>query len=102
MPKWGVAVSWFSIVVHWFMMRSFHKQKKLEEVSSSWFTHVRVYEGQKQYLLWGNDERDYLEGMVSTVKIHVEHILAKFGVSDRTQAAVRAVELGLIHSSSRE
>ncbi len=39
---------------------------------------------------------------VSTVKIHVEHILAKFGVSDRTQAAVRAVELGLIHSSSRE
>jgi DNA-binding NarL/FixJ family response regulator len=33
---------------------------------------------------------------VSTVKIHVEHILSKLGVSDRTQAAVRATELGLI------
>ena len=34
---------------------------------------------------------------VSTVKIHVEHILAKLHVSDRTQAAVRAIELGLLH-----
>jgi DNA-binding NarL/FixJ family response regulator len=33
---------------------------------------------------------------VGTVKIHVEHIIAKLGVSDRTQAAVRAVELGLL------
>jgi|SRR5829696_6453893 len=31
-----------------------------------------------------------------TVKIHVEHILAKLGVSDRTQAAVRAMELGFL------
>lgn len=31
-----------------------------------------------------------------TIKVHVEHIIAKLGVSDRTQAAVRAVELGLI------
>ena len=30
-----------------------------------------------------------------TVKGHVEHILAKLGVSDRTQAAVRAISLGL-------
>ncbi len=30
-----------------------------------------------------------------TVKVHVEHIIAKLEVSDRTQAAVRAVELGL-------
>jgi DNA-binding NarL/FixJ family response regulator len=30
-----------------------------------------------------------------TIKIHVEHILHKLEVSDRTQAAVRAVELGL-------
>ena len=36
----------------------------------------------------------------STVKIHVEHILAKLGVSDRTQAAVRAIELGLLQTSS--
>jgi DNA-binding NarL/FixJ family response regulator len=34
---------------------------------------------------------------VGTVKIHVEHIIGKMGVSDRTQAAVRAVECGLLH-----
>src|SRR2546429_621840 len=37
---------------------------------------------------------------VSTVKIHVEHILSKLGVSDRTQAAVRAIELGLLQTTS--
>jgi DNA-binding NarL/FixJ family response regulator len=36
----------------------------------------------------------------STIKIHVEHILAKLGVSDRTQAAVRAIELGLLQFAS--
>lgn len=39
---------------------------------------------------------------VSTVKIHVEHILEKLSVSDRTQAAVRAVELGLIRHTYNE
>jgi DNA-binding NarL/FixJ family response regulator len=34
-----------------------------------------------------------------TVKNHVRHIIAKLGVSDRTQAAVRAVELGLLTQS---
>lgn len=38
----------------------------------------------------------------STIKIHVEHILAKLGVSDRTQAAVRSIELGLLQASNRE
>jgi PAS domain S-box-containing protein len=33
---------------------------------------------------------------VSTVKAYVARIIAKLGVSDRTQAAVRAVELGLL------
>jgi DNA-binding NarL/FixJ family response regulator len=33
----------------------------------------------------------------STVKKHVRRIISKLGVSDRTQAAVRAVELGLRH-----
>jgi DNA-binding NarL/FixJ family response regulator len=33
---------------------------------------------------------------IGTVKIHVEHIIAKLGVADRTQAAVRALENGLI------
>lgn len=32
---------------------------------------------------------------VGTVKVHVEHIIAKFGASDRTQAAVLAIEQGL-------
>lgn len=38
----------------------------------------------------------------STVKIHVEHILVKLEVSDRTQAAVRAIELGLVPNPRRE
>lgn len=38
---------------------------------------------------------------VSTVKNHVEHILAKLRVSDRTQAAVHAIERGLLHELSR-
>lgn len=33
---------------------------------------------------------------IGTVKTHIEHIIGKLGVSDRTQAAVRAVELGLL------
>jgi DNA-binding NarL/FixJ family response regulator len=34
-----------------------------------------------------------------TVKVHVEHILAKLQVSHRTQAAVRAMELGYLRIS---
>ena len=33
---------------------------------------------------------------LSTVKTHVQHLSVKLGVSDRTQAAVRAAELGLL------
>ncbi len=33
---------------------------------------------------------------VSSVKNHVRHIITKLGVSDRTQGAVRAIELGLL------
>jgi DNA-binding NarL/FixJ family response regulator len=32
----------------------------------------------------------------ATVKVHIEHLIAKLGVSDRTQAAVRASQLGLL------
>jgi len=32
----------------------------------------------------------------ATVKVHIEHLLAKLGVSDRTQAAVRASQAGLL------
>ena len=34
-----------------------------------------------------------------TAKNHVEHIIGKLGVSDRTQAVVRALELGLLELS---
>jgi DNA-binding NarL/FixJ family response regulator len=34
---------------------------------------------------------------VGTIKVHVEHILGKLDATDRTQAAVRAVELGIVH-----
>lgn len=37
----------------------------------------------------------------ATVKFHMEHIIAKLGVADRTQAAVRAVEYGLLSDSAR-
>src|SRR5947209_4336657 len=56
-----------------------------------------------QLLTQGQTNREIAQNLtvsVSTVKIHVEHILAKLGVSDRTQAAVRAVELGLLHTTS--
>jgi DNA-binding NarL/FixJ family response regulator len=33
---------------------------------------------------------------MGTVKAHVQHILAKLGVSDRTQAAIRGADLGLL------
>ena len=36
-----------------------------------------------------------------TVKIHIEHILDKLDVQDRTQAAVRALELGYVRSDKR-
>jgi DNA-binding NarL/FixJ family response regulator len=36
-----------------------------------------------------------------TVKIHVQHIISKLGVSDRTQAAVRAIEAGLLYAGTR-
>jgi DNA-binding NarL/FixJ family response regulator len=36
-----------------------------------------------------------------TVKIHVQHIISKLGVSDRTQAAVRAIEAGLFGAGTR-
>jgi DNA-binding NarL/FixJ family response regulator len=48
----------------------------------------------------GNTNREIASSLivaVGTVKVHVEHILQKLGVSDRTEAAVRAVELGLVH-----
>jgi DNA-binding NarL/FixJ family response regulator len=47
----------------------------------------------------GQTNREIAEGLglaAGTVKAHVQHLIAKLGVSDRTQAAVRGVELGLV------
>ncbi len=57
-----------------------------------------------QLVVQGQTNREIAQNLmvsVSTIKIHVEHILAKLGVSDRTQAAVRAIELGLLHTASK-
>lgn len=58
-----------------------------------------------QLLTQGQTNREIAENLVvsvSTIKVHVEHILAKLGVSDRTQAAVRAIEMGLIPSVTKD
>jgi RNA polymerase sigma factor (sigma-70 family) len=50
-------------------------------------------------LTLGKTNREIAEDLrvsLSTVKNHVQHIIVKLEVSDRTQAAVRAVELGLL------
>jgi len=50
----------------------------------------------------GHTNREIAEQLrisAGTVKVHVEHIIAKLQVSDRTQAAVRAIEIGLIEHS---
>ena len=39
---------------------------------------------------------------VATVKNHVQHIISKLDVSDRTQAAVKAIQLGLIYDGEEE
>jgi len=41
------------------------------------------------------DHEEYVVS-VGTVKVHAEHIISKLGVSDRTEAAVGAVEVGLL------
>ncbi len=52
-----------------------------------------------QLVVQGKTNREIAAALVvsaGTVKVHVEHIIAKLGVSDRTQAAVRAMQLGLV------
>jgi DNA-binding NarL/FixJ family response regulator len=53
-----------------------------------------------QFVVEGQTNREIAARMslsVGTIKIHVEHIIGKLGVSDRTQAAVHAVRYGLVH-----
>jgi DNA-binding NarL/FixJ family response regulator len=54
-----------------------------------------------QLLVEGKTNKEIAKNLVVsslTVKTHVQHIIRKLGVSDRTQAAVCAVELGLLSS----
>ncbi len=51
------------------------------------------------YLAFGKTNRQIAKELhlsLSTVKRHVENILPKLKVSDRTQAAVKAIEMGLV------
>jgi DNA-binding NarL/FixJ family response regulator len=52
-------------------------------------------------LAQGQTNREIAQNLVlssGTVKVHVQRILRKLRVADRTQAAVRAIELGLVSS----
>jgi DNA-binding NarL/FixJ family response regulator len=54
-------------------------------------------------LAQGQTNQEIAQGLVVsplTVKTHVQRIIVKLGVSDRTQAAVRAAELGLLAPES--
>jgi DNA-binding NarL/FixJ family response regulator len=54
-------------------------------------------------LAQGHTNREIAQKLVlssGTVKIHVQRIIRKLRVSDRNQAAVRAMELGLVSSES--
>ncbi|QIN84366.1 response regulator [Rubrobacter tropicus] len=54
------------------------------------------------YLVKGNTNHQIAQELhvsISTVKKHLEHIISKLEVSDRTQAAVKAAELGLVRGT---
>lgn len=54
-------------------------------------------------LVAGKTNREIAKDLVvsmSTVKTHVEHVIAKLAVADRTQAAVKAVRLGIVRPSA--
>jgi len=58
-----------------------------------------------QLLASGQTNRQIAQTLVisrGTVKVHVEHIIRKLGVSDRTQAAVRAINHGLVSPEIRQ
>jgi DNA-binding NarL/FixJ family response regulator len=38
----------------------------------------------------------------NTARNHVQNVITKLGVSDRTQAAVRAIEIGLFSGTNRK
>ena len=54
-----------------------------------------------QLVAQGKTNRQIAERLIvaiGTIKVHVEHILGKLDATSRTQASVRAVELGIVHA----
>ena len=75
---------------------SYHEEPLLKQLTAREYEVLQLLaQGQTNPQIAGS-----LSISVSTVKIHVEHILSKLSVSDRTQAAVRAIELGLLQTTS--
>jgi DNA-binding NarL/FixJ family response regulator len=57
-----------------------------------------------ELIKWGCSNRQIAQDLVislGTAKNHVEHIIAKLGASDRTQAVVTALERGLLRFSEK-
>jgi DNA-binding NarL/FixJ family response regulator len=53
-------------------------------------------------LAQGQSDREIARSLIvspATVRLHIGNIVTKLGVSDRTQATVRAIELGLLAAS---
>jgi DNA-binding NarL/FixJ family response regulator len=53
----------------------------------------------------GRSNREVAENLFisrGTVKRHIENIMAKLGVSDRTQAVVKALQLGILEFSEKQ
>jgi two-component system NarL family response regulator len=52
----------------------------------------------------GNSNKEIGEGLhisEATVKTHINNILSKLGVTDRTQATTTALQRGIVHLDSR-
>ncbi|MDR1471749.1 MAG: response regulator transcription factor [Synergistaceae bacterium] len=82
------------------LLSSFQKHKEENDVL------LLLTQREKEVLFWLSQGFNNLEisaKMVlseKTVKNHVSHLLKKLGLNDRTQAAVLAWRMGLVHASS--
>jgi two-component system NarL family response regulator len=55
-------------------------------------------------IVHGNSNKEIGEGLhisEATVKTHINNILSKLGVTDRTQATTTALQRGIVHLDSR-
>ncbi|MEI7768406.1 MAG: response regulator transcription factor [Chloroflexales bacterium] len=80
------------------MLRRLGKRSELPMTSAPYPLTPRELEVLRR-VAQGKTNREIAEQLIiapGTVKLHVEHIIAKLGVSDRTQAAVLAIQIGLL------